>query len=160
MRHLRKEARCIGSQLMPQNRRCRALLHVGYEATSALIALIASRSTSQRPTRSQPSVRFYAKPQTQKRIVMSMDWIYFRIGLDIQNSKVDPIRALAGLIWTGFGALVITLVMTVGYYRLPNWAYCENGLEHQNTAPFSDQFPPPFGQHSKILNSVRASNLT
>jgi hypothetical protein len=26
--------------------------------------------------------------------------------------------------------------MTVGYYRLPSWAY---GLEHQNTAPFSDR---------------------
>ena len=25
--------------------------------------------------------------------------------------------------------------MTVGYYRLPDWAYRENGLEHQNTAP-------------------------
>ena len=27
--------------------------------------------------------------------------------------------------------------MTVGYYRLPSWAYCENGLEHQNAAPFN-----------------------
>jgi len=31
--------------------------------------------------------------------------------------------------------MTVGLVMTVGYYRLPNWAYCENGLEHQNTAP-------------------------
>ena len=55
--------------------------------------------------------------------------------------------------------------MTVGYYRLPSWVY---GLEHQNTAPFSDrdsdvhdQLPPPqtFGERSKILNLVYVSNL-
>ena len=41
--------------------------------------------------------------------------------------------------------MTVGLVMTVGYYRLLNWAYCENGLENQNTAPFlsvHDQFPP------------------
>ena len=32
-------------------------------------------------------------------------------------------------------------VMTVGYYRLPNWAYCENGLEHQNTTPLASARP-------------------
>ena len=30
--------------------------------------------------------------------------------------------------------MTVGIVMTVGYYRLPNWPYCENGLEHQNTA--------------------------
>ena len=29
--------------------------------------------------------------------------------------------------------MTVGIVMTVGYHRLPNWAYCENGLEHQNT---------------------------
>ena len=33
--------------------------------------------------------------------------------------------------------MTVGIVMTVGYYRLPSWAYCENGLEHQNTAPFN-----------------------
>ena len=28
--------------------------------------------------------------------------------------------------------MTVGIVMTVGYYRLPPWAY---GLEHQNTAP-------------------------
>ena len=53
--------------------------------------------------------------------------------------------------------------MTVGYYRLPSWAY---GLEHQNTAPFGecdsnvhDQLPPPFGERFEIFNSVCVSNL-
>ena len=49
--------------------------------------------------------------------------------------------------------MTVGLVMTVGYYRLPNWAYCENGLENQNTAPFSrvhDQFPPTLSERSKI----------
>jgi len=31
--------------------------------------------------------------------------------------------------------ITVGIVMTVGYYRLPDWAYCGNGLEHQNTAP-------------------------
>ena len=31
--------------------------------------------------------------------------------------------------------MTVVVVMTVGYYRLPDWAYRENGLEHQNTAP-------------------------
>ena len=51
--------------------------------------------------------------------------------------------------------MTVGLVMTVGYYRLPNWTYCENGLEHQNTAERTTGFPPP--ERSKIL---RASNLT
>ena len=49
--------------------------------------------------------------------------------------------------------MTVGLVMTVGYYRLPNWDYCENGLENQNTALFSrvhDQFPPTLGERSKI----------
>ena len=31
--------------------------------------------------------------------------------------------------------MTVAIVMTVGYYRLPDWAYRKNGLEHQNTAP-------------------------
>ena len=34
-------------------------------------------------------------------------------------------------------------VMTVGYYRLPNWVY---GLEHQNTAASASA--PPFDERS------------
>ena len=34
--------------------------------------------------------------------------------------------------------MTIGIVMTVGNYRFPNWAYCENGLEHQNTARFNE----------------------
>jgi hypothetical protein len=30
--------------------------------------------------------------------------------------------------------MTVAIVMTVGYYRLPDWAYRDNGLEHQNTA--------------------------
>jgi len=45
---------------------------------------------------------------------MSMDWMYFCIGLDIQTSKIR-LRALAGLIWTAFEALIIT-----GYPIDPN----------------------------------------
>ena len=37
----------------------------------------------------------------------------------------------------GDRVMTVVMVMTVGYYRLPSWAYCENGLEHQNTASFN-----------------------
>ena len=56
--------------------------------------------------------------------------------------------------------MTVGLVMTVGYYRLLNWAYCENGLENQNTAPFlpvHDQFPPWRAlQNSKFSTRIQS----
>ena len=46
--------------------------------------------------------------------------------------------------------------MTVGYYRLPSWAY---GLEHQNTAPFSDRDSDVHGQLSPPFDERSTSNL-
>ena len=34
----------------------------------------------------------------------------------------------------GDRVMTVGIVMTVGYYRLPNWVYCENGLEYQKGA--------------------------
>jgi hypothetical protein len=47
--------------------------------------------------------------------------------------------------------------MTVGYYRLPNWAYCENGWKTKILPLFCEC---TLGERSKIQNSIRASNLT
>ena len=67
--------------------------------------------------------------------------------------------------------MTVGIVMTVGYYRLPNWAYYENNLEHQNTAPelraeLRARFPLSFVQQTqssmalgrrRACNSIRAS---
>jgi len=65
-------------------------------------------------------------------------WPYSDPGYEgLQVLQTNFVYALC-FVWAPTLWLTRITFMTVGYYRLPNWACCESGSEHQNTAPFNE----------------------